>query len=293
MIFYLRKVEGADVLLADETNIFRQHIHRFNQVAPEPPPITEVSLSTRKPRPTKLEKLMQKHGVESASDLPAEYQPLKAKVENSNKRNSLEPLNNRPHPLQPAAPHLGSQSTTPRTLPHQVSTGEVPQFALPEQPNFSPPVTMPPSGLHDFDSGLERAFVPGSSFMQSHHGSHSPSLGNPFGTPTSTRDSIFPTSISMNTHGLVVHNDLFATPSSQHHRNASAEPEPDTIKEFDLLANLSDDEDDVNPVIGTRHEMSSSPVAPGVEQKGIMSEAEELLNVTAEERASAENRGIA
>lgn len=70
--FYLRKIEGADILLADETNFFRQELYRFNPVAPEPPPMIDFSASTRKPRPTKQQKLMKEHGVDRPEDLPPE-----------------------------------------------------------------------------------------------------------------------------------------------------------------------------------------------------------------------------
>lgn len=68
--FYLRKIEGAEILLANETNFFRQELHKWSPVAPEAPPIIEVSKSTRKPRPTKLEKLLLEHGVTDVEDLP-------------------------------------------------------------------------------------------------------------------------------------------------------------------------------------------------------------------------------
>ena len=56
--FYLRKIEGADILLASETNYFRQEIHKWAPIAPDPPPIISTSGTTRKPRPTKLQKKM-------------------------------------------------------------------------------------------------------------------------------------------------------------------------------------------------------------------------------------------
>lgn len=68
--FYLRKLEGAEVLLAYETNFFRQELHKWYPVAPEAPPILEVSLSTRKPRPTKLQKMLVEYGVDNPDDLP-------------------------------------------------------------------------------------------------------------------------------------------------------------------------------------------------------------------------------
>lgn len=68
--FYLRKIEGAEVLLTRETNFFRQELHKWCPVAPEPPPLLEVSKSTRKPRPTKLQKMFNEHGVSSIEELP-------------------------------------------------------------------------------------------------------------------------------------------------------------------------------------------------------------------------------
>jgi histone demethylase JARID1 len=68
--FYLRKIEGAEILLAYETNFFRQELHKWSPVAPEPPPVLEVSKSTRKPRPTKLQKMLAQYGVDDPDDLP-------------------------------------------------------------------------------------------------------------------------------------------------------------------------------------------------------------------------------
>lgn len=68
--FYLRKIEGAEVLLTYETNFFRQELHKWCPVAPEAPPIQEQSRSTRKPRPTKLQKMLVEYGVDNPDDLP-------------------------------------------------------------------------------------------------------------------------------------------------------------------------------------------------------------------------------
>lgn len=71
--FHLRKLEGADILLAEETNYLRQELHKWVPIAPEPPPVVEISGSTRKPRPTKLQKTMAQHGVTTPDDLPASH----------------------------------------------------------------------------------------------------------------------------------------------------------------------------------------------------------------------------
>ena len=88
--FYLRKIEGAEVLLTEEANFFRQELHRWAPVAPEPPPVLEYSLSTRKPRPTKQQKLMAQLGIENPDDLP---QDLKTKAHHFNRTKSNEPTN--------------------------------------------------------------------------------------------------------------------------------------------------------------------------------------------------------
>jgi len=83
--FYLRKIEGAEILLSYETNFLRQELHKWSPVAPEAPPVLEVSKSTRKPRPTKLQKMLAQYGVEDPDDLP---ENIKGKA-NSLKRKAL------------------------------------------------------------------------------------------------------------------------------------------------------------------------------------------------------------
>ncbi|CAK7234740.1 hypothetical protein SBRCBS47491_009050 [Sporothrix bragantina] len=83
--FYLRKIEGAEILLTRETNFFRQVLHKRFPVAPDPPPLIEESKSTRKPRPTKLQKMMAQYQVDDPEDLP-ELVKLRA---NSSRRKML------------------------------------------------------------------------------------------------------------------------------------------------------------------------------------------------------------
>ncbi|EHK97813.1 putative Lid2 complex component lid2 [Glarea lozoyensis 74030] len=111
--FYLRKIEGAEILLAFETNFFRQELHKWSPVAPEPPPVLENSKSTRKPRPTKLQKLMAQHGVDDPEQLP---QSLRTKPHQF-KRKSSEPSSSRPQPLQPAPGRSDSGTPTSHTFP--------------------------------------------------------------------------------------------------------------------------------------------------------------------------------
>jgi histone demethylase JARID1 len=68
--FFLRKIEGAEILLSRETNHLRQVLHSYYRVVSEPPPVRDSSLSTRKPRPTKLQKLLAEHKVDRIEDLP-------------------------------------------------------------------------------------------------------------------------------------------------------------------------------------------------------------------------------
>ncbi|KAG9244712.1 PLU-1-like protein-domain-containing protein [Calycina marina] len=107
--FYLRKIEGAEILLAYETNFFRQELHKWSPVAPDPPPVLEVSKSTRKPRPTKLQKLMAQHGVDDPEQLPQEVR-LKP---HQFKRKSSEPqLNLQPAPRRPGSVSMITHSHT-------------------------------------------------------------------------------------------------------------------------------------------------------------------------------------
>ncbi|KAH8805752.1 PLU-1-like protein-domain-containing protein [Xylogone sp. PMI_703] len=111
--FYLRKIEGAEILLAYETNFFRQELHKWSPVAPDPPPVLESSKSTRKPRPTKLQKLMASFGVSDPEALP---QNLRTKPHNF-KRKSSEPSSSRPQPLQPAPGRSDSSAPSTHTFP--------------------------------------------------------------------------------------------------------------------------------------------------------------------------------
>jgi histone demethylase JARID1 len=83
--FYLRKIEGADVLLAHETNFLRQELHKWAPVAPEAPKLIDVSLSTRKPRPTKQQKLMAQLGITNPDDLPEHLRPKQPGIKKKEK----------------------------------------------------------------------------------------------------------------------------------------------------------------------------------------------------------------
>lgn len=136
MLFYLRKIEGAEVLLSYETNLFRQELHKFRPIAPEPPPILSASLSTRKPRPTKQQKLMKELGVEKPEDLPAH---LRTKTYTRRKTQDgfappgtlmPKPSTQSPAPGSASSPgpsHQGQgRSATPVGMPRTASTGNAP-----------------------------------------------------------------------------------------------------------------------------------------------------------------------
>ena len=111
--FYLRKVEGADVLLARETNFFRQELHKWAPVAPEPPPVTEVSLSTRKPRPTKAQKMALSLGIDNPDLMPQRFRTKQHTFKPGRKSGDMGAVS-KPPPLQPA-PHAGPGSSTPQS----------------------------------------------------------------------------------------------------------------------------------------------------------------------------------
>lgn len=113
--FYLRKIEGAEILLSHETNFFRSELHKWAPVAPIPPPMLDVSLSTRKPRPTKQQKEMSKLGITNPDDLP---QHLRTKQHMFPKQRKSSDANSGRghHPLQPAPRRGRGRSGTPSSV---------------------------------------------------------------------------------------------------------------------------------------------------------------------------------
>lgn len=106
--FYLRKLEGAEILLTNEINFFRQELHKWAPVAPQAPPVLQVSLSTRKPRPTKQQKLMNQLGITNPDDLPQQY---KTKAHQFKQK---EATPNKPQTLQPAPEQTEAPSAEAR-----------------------------------------------------------------------------------------------------------------------------------------------------------------------------------
>ncbi|KAF9883963.1 hypothetical protein FE257_002645 [Aspergillus nanangensis] len=164
LIFYLRKIEGAEVLLAYETNFFRQEIHKWAPVAPEAPPILEQSLSTRKPRPTKQQKIMAQLGVERPEDLPAHLRPRQPS------RKSIDSQTSRPL-------NLGPSSQNPGDGPNSDVVGNGPTLTplTPLADTQSSPY--PFSANYSLPGGDSTpAFAPGSSAFLPHAAGRSPSF---------------------------------------------------------------------------------------------------------------------
>lgn len=188
LIFYLRKIEGAEVLLAYETNFFRQEIHKWAPVAPEPPPILEQSLSTRKPRPTKQQKIMAQLGIENPDDLPPHLRPKPSPM---TKRRSITETTPRPPGFGPPAPHphgsaqspsAGGLTLTPLSDAHNQAYPFSASYSLP--PNDSTPAFAP-----DSSAFLPHATVESPSFPPRSPTPHQPGLGNSlFSPPQFTRE---------------------------------------------------------------------------------------------------------
>ncbi|OAP54102.1 hypothetical protein AYL99_11637 [Fonsecaea erecta] len=47
ILFYRRKIEGAEALLAYETNVLQQELHKWQLIAPEPPPVLDTTCADR------------------------------------------------------------------------------------------------------------------------------------------------------------------------------------------------------------------------------------------------------
>lgn len=164
LIFYLRKIEGAEVLLTFETNFFRQEIHKWAPVAPEPPPILEQSLSTRKPRPTKQQKIMAQLGVNRPEDLPEHLRPKHIGV---TKRKSVD-AQPQPGPSQPAsmqpAPPTSSSGQPPITGPTLAQMTDPNAAPYPFSANYSLPAS---DSTPAFAPTSSSAFLPHAAASQS------------------------------------------------------------------------------------------------------------------------------
>ncbi|KAJ5176827.1 uncharacterized protein N7482_002704 [Penicillium canariense] len=227
LIFYLRKIEGAEVLLAYETNFFRQEIHKWAPVAPEPPPILEQSLSTRKPRPTKQQKIMAQLGVERPEDLP---EHLRLKHISTGKRKSVDAQATRTTSLQPApspssnAPPATGPALTPMADSNAASYPFSANYSLPASvstPAFAPTSSsafLPAAAASDSPSFLPRSPTPPPSLE--------PSLFSP---PRYGRDSQFASSSPRQNL-----DDVFADLTNQE----DVEPESEPIENLHAIEAL-------------------------------------------------------
>ena len=109
--FYLRKLEGGEVLLAAETNHFRAKVHELYPIAPTAPPIVSESKSTRKPRMSKKkrEELIAQ-GIDPATWKPPESSSPAIAVPQP----TLEPQGDEQHSMQDL-PH-GVAMETPQVF---------------------------------------------------------------------------------------------------------------------------------------------------------------------------------
>lgn len=183
MLFYLRKIEGAEVLLAYETNLFRQELHKWQPVADRPPPVLEQSLSTRKPRPTKQQKLLKEYGVEKVEDLPPHLrtkQYVRRKTTESYVNGPLLPKpSSQQSPPGQSAKGSADRSSTPLSMPRQASTG-------------NPPA----SGRY------ESGYIPGQIGSSTPFGDNYPTTGTPPNFPRSTPSPMFSPTHSQAPEGL-------------------------------------------------------------------------------------------
>ena len=176
--FYLRKIEGAEVLLSSETNFFRQELHKWAPVAPSPPPLLDQSLSTRKPRPTKQQKLMAEHGVTDPADLPPQFRTRQHTFPRLPPRKSSDATSNKSQqPLQPA-PQRRNRSDTP----HSSSTGtggeppihshRLSSAMATAHPDAAYTAYMPPGQSHKHGHPESPSFAPGPYFNNSQSRNH-------------------------------------------------------------------------------------------------------------------------
>lgn len=186
--FYLRKIEGAEILLANETNFFRQELHKWHPVAPNPPPVIEVSKSTRKPRPTKLDKLLLSHGVTNVEDLP---EHVKSKGLSLKRKRQNAEMAAQAHQQAVA----GSSTAGPATSPGVNSYASYYQRGTSSQPQ-TPGLSIASSSHAHPSRG------PGSSSSSTHH-------GHPYGRADSSGPVIRPENMDLDSTNANIHPNFF------------------------------------------------------------------------------------
>lgn len=186
--FYLRKIEGAEVLLGNETNFFRQELHKWSPVAPEAPPIIEASKSTRKPRPTKLDRLLLQHGVDDVEDLP---EAVKSKGINLKRKRQNAEMAAQAVQHAVAGSSTGGQATSPAV--HGYATYY--QRGTSSQPQ-TPGLSVASSSHAHPSRG------PGSSSSSTHH-------GHPHGRADSSGPMLRPEPMDLDPNNANIHPSFF------------------------------------------------------------------------------------
>lgn len=216
--FYLRKIEGAEVLLANETNFFRQELHKWSPVAPDPPPLVEVSKSTRKPRPTKLDRLLQLHGVDDVEDLP---EAVKSKgLSLKRKRQNAEMAAQAAHHAA-AGPSTGGGQTSPG-VHNYASYYQRGTSSQPQTPGLSVA-----SSSHAHPSR-----GPGSSSSSTHH-------GHPYARADSSGPMLRPETMELDPGTANIHPSFFLPGSGGN--QLVGDSRPGQSFEAGLLQNQPDD----------------------------------------------------
>lgn len=175
--FYLRKIEGAEILLSFETNFFRQELHKWAPVAPNPPPVLEQSLSTRKPRPTKQQKLMAQHNVNSPEELPLQF---RTKPYNINKaRKGSDAQSKTQQNLAPAQRPRSSHSTSTNNSsnPYSDSHRPPPPANIHTDSSYSAHYPLPAS--HNPHQQPDSPAFAQSPYYSNGHNPHSPFVESP------------------------------------------------------------------------------------------------------------------
>jgi histone demethylase JARID1 len=191
--FYLRKIEGAEILLGFETNFFRQELHKWAPVAPNPPPVLEQSLSTRKPRPTKQQKLMQQHNVNSPEELPLQFRTKPYNINKARKGSDVQSKNQ--SSLAPAQRPRSSHSTSTNNSsnPYSDSHRPPPPPHIHIDPSYSAHYPLPASH-NPHQQPDSPAFAQSPYYSNGHHPQspfvESPRYGprSPLGHPGSSLD---------------------------------------------------------------------------------------------------------
>lgn len=182
--FWLRKIEGAEILLGYETNFFRQELHKWAPVAPTPPPVLEQSLSTRKPRPTKQQKLMQQHNVNSPEELPLQFRTKPYNINKARKGSDAQMKNQ--HTLAPASrrPRSSHSTSTTTSSDPYINSHRLPATSNAQSdPSYTAHFPLPASH-NPHQQPVSPSFETGPYYTNGHN-SHSPFGESPqYGQPS-------------------------------------------------------------------------------------------------------------